>query len=144
MYTSRFKEEVNLNRPSSPCREHAYDDQKERDNLVKVYLHGKEGELQCQNIYGIPCMIPHVKNLLTLDDQKILHQCTTLHQYKCMFERILNFLRDLHYKFKKSCTSSSISVDYETYDASAVSSITRHHCFFMHASLSSPILCSLQ
>ena len=109
-----------MNRPESPCNGDGNSEAKQiRDTTVKDYLHGIEGEIECRNSNAIPCMIPQVKDLLTLDEQKSLHQCSTLLQYNCMLERII--LSSKHWqKTLKKCTTSSVSVGYETYDDTAM------------------------
>ena len=116
----RFKEKVNLNRPESPCNGDENSEAKEiRDNTVKGYLHGMEGEIECRNsLNAIPCMIPQAKDLLTLDEQKSLHQCSTLLQYNCMLERLMLSVKQPA-RSSKQCTTSSVSVGYEIYDDTA-------------------------
>ena len=110
-----------MNRPESPCDGDGNSEAKEvRDNTVKGYLHGIGGDMECQTVNDIPCMIPHAKDLLTFDEQKSLKQCSTLLQYNCMFGRIRSAVKHAHKSVKK-CATSSVSVGYEVYDdASAV------------------------
>ena len=110
-----------MNRPESPCDGDGNSEAKEvRDNTVKGYLHGIGGDMECQNVNDIPCMIPQAKDLLTSDEQKSLNQCSTLLQYNCMFQTMWSSAKHAQKSVKK-CTTSSVSVGYDTYDdASAV------------------------
>ena len=124
----RFKERVALNRPESPCNGDGDSESKAlRDNIARGYLHG---ETECQNFNDIPCMIPQVQDLLTSDEKKSLHPCSTLLQYNCMKQRLL-------YSFKhsietvKKCITRGVSVDVETFGLSAAVRYT-HHCTYIY------------
>ena len=75
---------MSLNRPSSQCNGDNSHAQLFMKGLADVYLNGME----CQNVGGIPCMIPQAKDLLTLDEQKRLQPCLSWAQYDCMLRRL--------------------------------------------------------
>ena len=116
-----------MNRPESPCQEDGDGESKvKRDYIARGYLHGFEGETECQNFNGIPCMIPQVQDLLTSDEKKPLHPCSTLIQYNCMKQRLSFTVKDSIETVKK-CSTPSVSVEVETYDLSAAVRF-EHHC----------------
>ena len=123
----RFKERVTLDRPESPCQGEGYSESGAlRDYTARGYLHGHQGETECQNFHGIPCMIPQVQDLLTSDEKKSLHPCSTLVQYNCMKQR-LSFYVKHSIETLKECITPSVSVDVETYDLSATVRYA-HYC----------------
>ena len=102
----RIQEKVSLSRPSSQCNEDNSQAKMFRKGLKDIYLNGME----CQNTERIPCMIPQVKNMLTLDEQKDLQPCLSWAQYNCMLMRLSN--RDTMTAFitplKKDCKLKTI------------------------------------
>ena len=117
----RSKEKVKLDRSVSPCQgDGASEARARRVNNVKCYLHGIGVELKCHNVSGIPCLIPHAKDMITINEQKSLHQCSTVRQYNCMFERLRYCVKYADKNTMKQCSTSSVSVDYEEYNESAM------------------------
>ena len=55
-----------------------------KKGLINIYLN----ETPCQNSSGIPCLIPQVKNILPLYEQKRLQPCLSWPQYECMVRRL--------------------------------------------------------
>ena len=81
----RIQEKVAINRQKSPCYEDSSSSKYMRKGYSNMYLNGK----QCRNISGVPCMIPQVKDLLSLDEQKLLQPCSSWYQYNCMLMRLM-------------------------------------------------------
>ena len=110
-----------MNKPASPCIEDGNGLERVKDAIVEGFMNGIQGDIECQNTYGIPCMIPQAKGLLTLGGHKSLNQCTTFPQYNCMFHRIIYFAKHVESSLTvKNCKTNSVSVVYELYDDSLV------------------------
>ena len=110
-----------MNKPASPCIEDGNGLERVKDAIVEGFMNGIQGDIECQNTYGIPCMIPQAKGLLTLGGHKSLNQCTTFPQYNCMSHRIIHFAKHVETSMTvKNCKTNSVSVVYELYDDSMV------------------------
>ena len=90
-----------------------------RNKIVSGYLHDTtEEQFECENVDGIPCMIPQAKDLLSLDEQKSLHQCSTFYQYNCMLTRLMSSTKSAN-NIVKMCKTTSVYVDKEDYDGTS-------------------------
>ena len=59
-------------------------------------------------------MIPQAKDILTLDEQKALTQCSTARQYDCMYRKRLVAATKKAHNILEKCKAPSVSVKYET------------------------------
>ena len=85
LFHFRKNEKVSLNREDNPCNEDNSNSKNLREELSRSYLID-QNHTECLHINA--CWIPTVKDVLTLEQHKMIHTCTKWSQYKCMQHRL--------------------------------------------------------
>ena len=81
----RKRETVSLNREDNPCNEDSSNSKIFRKELSRKYFMD-QNYTECLRIDT--CWIPTVKEVLTLEQHKMIQTCTKWSQYNCMQQRI--------------------------------------------------------
>ena len=81
----RKRETVSLNREDNPCNEDSSNSKIFRKELSRKYFMD-QNYTECLRIDT--CWIPTVKEVLTLEQHKMIQTCTKWSQYNCMQQRL--------------------------------------------------------
>ena len=108
----RIQEKVKLNRPRTQCSEENSQAQSLKNGLGNLYINGTE----CQDVSGIPCMIPQAETLVTSDDRKHLQTCSSWYQYNCMLSRLFPAMKNIVTSLDQDCKLKTIHIsNHKTY-----------------------------
>ena len=95
---------MSLSRPRSKCNGDNSHAKLFNRGLADIYLNG----MGCPNVKEIPCLIPQVESILTLDEQNRLPPCSSWAQYNCMIKRLSQEMGEFLSSLDKDCKLKTV------------------------------------